>query len=85
MEDDYAQCEIWDEMYKILSENLEDTIKYLNDASSLEIYYVSSIYDDLSKHFQSEELIKCMEKNATRSCVDCRIDIENAKSVMKTE
>lgn len=81
--DDDAQDDIWEEMCKILSENLEETIKYLDNASSLEIYYVSAIYDDVNEHFQSEEFIKCIERNAIRTGVDCEVDIRRAREVMQ--
>lgn len=77
-EDDSSQQDIWNEMIKILSNNLEETITYLDSASKEEIYYISSIYDDLSERFKSKELIECMKRNATKTGVDCNADIEFA-------
>lgn len=82
MEDDDAQQKIWDEMVSILSQNLDETINYLNSASIDEIYYISSVYDDLSGIFKSNELITCMEKNAERTGVDCDADIKFAKEAL---
>lgn len=81
-EDDGAQKAIWDEMVSILSVNINETIEYLNSASKDEIYYISSVYDDLSEIFQSNELITCMEINAQRTGVDCAVDIEYAKKAL---
>lgn len=78
LEDDSSQQDIWNEMIKILSNNLEETIAYLDSASKEEIYYISSIYDDLSERFKSKELIECMQRNAIRTGVDCNVDIEFA-------
>lgn len=77
-EDDSSQQDTWNEMIKILSNNLEETIAYLDSASKEEIYYISSIYDDLSERFKSKELIECMKRNATRTGIDCNRDIEFA-------
>ncbi len=43
-----------------------------------EIYYISSIYDDLSEILKSKKLIKCIQRNATRTGADCNVDIEFA-------
>ena len=77
-EDDSSQQDIWNEMFKILSNNLEETIAYLDSASKEEIYYISSIYDDLSERFKSKKFIECMQRNAIRTGVDCNVDIEFA-------
>ena len=83
IEDDIAQERIWKEMYDILSINLDDTIDYLNSISKEAISFVCSIFDDLSEHFQSEELIECMERNALRTGFDCKVDIQCAKEMIK--
>jgi len=82
IEDDDAQQKIWDEMISILSENINETIEFLNSASKDEIYYISSVYDDLSEIFKSIKLIECMEKNAQRTGVDCDADIKFAKEAL---
>ena len=51
--------------------------------SKEDISYVCSIFDDLSEHFQSKELIECMEKNAKRTGFDCSVDIECAIEMLK--
>ena len=73
----------WDESFKILSEDLNFTIDYLNTCDSEEFEVISEIFDDLSEHFKSQQLINCMEENAIRTDVDCKIDIEYAKMNLK--
>ncbi len=70
-------------MYDILSDNLEGTIKYLDTISIEAISYVCSIFDDLSEHFQSIELIECMKRSAKRTGFDCSTDIECAIEMFK--
>lgn len=67
----------------ILSVNLNETMQYLDSISKEDISYVCSIFDDLSEHFQSKELIECMEKNAKRTGFDCSVDIECAIEMLK--
>lgn len=73
----------WKESFKILSNNLEETIAYLDNINSGDLFYISSIFDDLSEHFQSIELIECMKRNAIRTKVDCDADIEYAIKELK--
>ena len=70
-------------MYDILSVNLNETMQYLDSISKEDISYVCSTFDDLSEHFQSKELIECMEKNAKRTGFDCSVDIECAIEMLK--
>ncbi len=79
VENDYEFEYFLNESFKILSINLNDTIKYLDKINANDIFYISSIFDDLSEHFKSKELIECMERNAKRTGVDCSVDIEYAK------
>lgn len=82
LEDDFAHNSIWKEMLEILSQNLNDTITFLENITAEELEYIRSIFDDLSEHFKSQELIECMERNALRTGVDCSIDIEYAKKAL---
>ena len=82
LEDDFAQNFIWNEMFEILSQNLNDTITFLDNSTAEELEYICSIFDDLSEHFKSQELIECMERNAARTGVDCSVDIEYAKKAL---
>lgn len=80
--DDYAQERIWQEMYDILSVNLNETMQYLDGISKEDISYVCSVFDDLSEHFKSQELVDCIKRNAIRTGVDCKCDIEYAKKAL---
>lgn len=71
------------EQFELLSYNLLETMDFLNICSSEEIYWVSELFEILSEHFKSQELIDCMESNAKRTGVDCAIDIEYAKKALK--
>ena len=71
------------EQFELLSDNLLETMDFLNICSSEEIYWVSELFERLSEHFKSQELIDCMESNAKRTGVDCAIDIEYAKKALK--
>ena len=71
------------EQFELLSDNLLEIMDFLNICSSEEIYWVSELFERLSEHFKSQELIDCMESNAKRTGVDCAIDIEYAKKALK--
>lgn len=81
--DDCAQNEIWREMFDILSENLNETINYLDNCSKNQFYYICALFEDLSGHFRSLELIECMKRNAERTGVDCGVDIGCAENALK--
>ncbi len=83
LEDDFAHNSIWNEMLEILSQDLNDTITFLENITAEELEYIRSIFDDLSEHFKSQELIECMERNALRTGVDCSVDIEYAKKALE--
>ena len=83
VENDYESEYFWQESFKILSDNLSETINYFDSISETDIQYLKEIFDDLSEHFQSVELIECMERNATRTGVDCAVDIEYAKKALE--
>ena len=70
------------DQYNILSLNLSDTIDFLNNCSSEELYWVSELFERLSEHFKSQKLIECMEKNEKRTGIDCSINIEYAKAAL---
>lgn len=84
-EDDDAHESIWNEMYAIMSENLEETIEYLDSAPAFDYEYICSVFDILSEHFQSEEFIECLERNFVRTGVDFSVDIKFAKEAIRKE
>lgn len=83
MEDDMAQEQIWKEMLIILSENIDETMNYLDVTNKDDLSYICALFDDLSTHFQSQKLIDCMERNAKRTELNCWTDIEFAKKICK--
>ena len=83
MEDDMAQEQIWKEMLAILSENIDDTMNYLDGTNKDDLSYICTLFDDLSTHFQSQKLIECMGRNAKRTGLNCWTDIKFAKKINK--
>ncbi len=71
-----------EQLLEIFKNNLTDSMKFLDSCSVEELYWISEIFDDLSKYFQSSELIECMERNVIRTGVDCSVDIEYDKKAM---
>lgn len=62
IEDDYGIQECWDKMINILSQNVYETIDYLESCSEDQIYYVSEVFEDISEKIQSKEFIICLRK-----------------------
>lgn len=83
MEDDMAQEQIWKEMLTILSENIDETMNYLDVTNKDDLSYICALFDDLSTHFQSQKLIDCMERNTKRTGLNCWTDIKFAKKICK--
>ena len=71
-----------EQLFEIFKVNLNECIEFLDSCSAEELYWISELFDDLSEHFKSQELIECMERNALRTGVDCSIDIEYAKKAV---
>ncbi len=78
-QNDFESEYFWKESFTILSIDLNETMKYLDKINANDIFYMSSIFDYLSEHFKSKELVECMERNAKRTGVDCFVSIEYAK------
>lgn len=71
--------------FELLSNSLQETISFLNMCSSEEFYWLSELFERLSEHFKSQDLVDCMENNAKRTGIDCTIDIEYAKEALNIE
>lgn len=78
LEDDEARDKCWKEEIELFTKDLNTTIKCLDEIDKNAFYYVTSVFDDISRHFKSQELIECMKRNAIRTGVDCSVDIEYA-------
>lgn len=57
-QDNVATQKCWNQEIEVLSVSLENTIKYLNNATEDEIYWTGEIWEDISMYFKSEELLK---------------------------
>ena len=75
--------DILKEAKKIVKKFGEETINVLENLEPNYYYFISEIFDDLSLHFKSMELIECMKRNAARTNVDCDVDIEYAIQALK--
>lgn len=62
LEDDYGIQECWNKMIDILSQDVYETIVYLEGCSEDQIYYVSEVFEDISEKLQSKEYINCLRK-----------------------
>ncbi|WP_336638395.1 hypothetical protein [Lysinibacillus fusiformis] len=59
----------------------QDTIEYLNNCSEKEIYWISSVFDDLAYKFPSETYVDCIKKLAKKFPeIDMEVEIKIAES-----
>ena len=56
----------FEQRLEILTKNLDNTIDYINTCSEDELDYISEWFEELSEHFQSQELIDCVKNNISR-------------------
>lgn len=49
-----------------MSKNLDKTIEFINTCSKEELFYISQVFEELSKYFKSQKLIQCVEQNLYR-------------------
>lgn len=62
LNDDYGIEKSWNEIIEVLSENEEKTIRYLENCSKEDLYYISEVFEDITEIIQSKELINCLRK-----------------------
>lgn len=62
MEDDYGIQECWNKMIAVLSQDVYETIAYLESCSEDQMYYVSEVLEDVSAKLQSKDYILCLRK-----------------------
>lgn len=62
IEDDYGIQECWKKMVDILSEDVQQTVVYLENCTQEELYYISEIFEDISQRVQSQMFIECLRK-----------------------
>lgn len=62
LNDDYGIQSSWDEIVQVLGENEGNTLKYLENCSAEDLYWISEVFEDLAEIIQSKELINCLRK-----------------------
>ncbi|MBU5217571.1 hypothetical protein SNE23_14900 [Bacillus sp. RA(2023)] len=62
LNDDYGIQKSWNEIIEVLSENEGNTIRYLENCSKEELYWISEVFEDIVEIIQSKELINCLRK-----------------------
>ncbi|MEI2393428.1 hypothetical protein V8V55_26920, partial [Priestia megaterium] len=74
----------WNEIIEILSENEENTIRYLENCSKEDLYWISEVFEDVAEIIQSKELIKRLrELDRKFPELEMTKDIDIAESYMK--
>lgn len=64
--DPVAIQNMWNKQIEVLCMNLDDTIAYLKIAKPEELHYLTEIFEDVSRYWKSEELVKAMEEAVGR-------------------
>ncbi|PER23013.1 MULTISPECIES: hypothetical protein [Bacillus cereus group] len=62
LNDDYGIQKSWNEIIEVLSENEENTIRYLENCSKEDLYWISEVFEDIAEIVQSKEFINCLRK-----------------------
>lgn len=76
----------WQMMSEVLCANLQWTIAYLDSASEEEIHLCSEVWEDVSAHWRSDELIAAMERCKAKFPAianDLDLEIRYAKRAME--
>ena len=65
--DDFAMEECWKVETDLLSENVSETIRFLQtQCTDEELYWLSSVFSDISERVQSKELVEAMRARLAR-------------------
>ncbi|HGE5781594.1 MULTISPECIES: hypothetical protein [Bacillus] len=62
LNDDYGIQKSWNEIIEVLSENAENTIKYFENCSKEDLYWISEVFEDIVEIVRSKEFINCLRK-----------------------
>ncbi|KKI85234.1 hypothetical protein CAY60_021310 [Shouchella clausii] len=62
LNDDYGIQKSWNEIIEVLTENEENTIRYLENCSKEDLYWISEVFEDIAEIIQSKELINCLRR-----------------------
>lgn len=60
MNDDMGIEKCWKDIVRILSENENNTIEYIETCKKDELYWISEVFEDVSENLQSQKFIKCL-------------------------
>lgn len=81
MENDY-----WGALIEPLTKNEADTIKFLEECSDEQIYWISEVFEDISDKFQSKGFVDFLkELQKAHPNVDMKLDIQAAEYRLEEE
>lgn len=64
---DYGVQQSWKEVLSIISESLDDTVRFIaNDCTADEFSWLSEIYDEIIDVFPSKRIITALRKTASK-------------------
>jgi 23S rRNA U2552 (ribose-2'-O)-methylase RlmE/FtsJ len=82
--DDPRIVDKWNDLINIFTEDESETIEYLSNCSEYIVEWASEVFEDVSKSFQSEKFIKCIEALKSKfENLDLEQDIFYAKETIK--
>lgn len=85
MNDDFGIEKCWNEIIKLLTQNEDKAIDYLNECDEDSLYYISEVFEDISEKFQSKKFIACL-RNLDKKFpkLDMTKDIDIAESYIES-
>lgn len=82
--DDSSIETCWRELSNELSNDVNETIDFLDKCNVEEIYWISEVFDDISSNFKSQNFIDCLGILQKKfPVIDMSEDIELAKRALK--
>lgn len=77
--------EYWEEIVDILSEDIEETRKFLNEeCNEHQIWYMAGYFEDIAYNFQNREFINILEELQRKyPNIDIKQDIQWAKDAIE--
>lgn len=76
--------DIWDKLTEYLSEDVEETINFLDNCPENQLYYISEIFEDISYNLKSERLIQELHKlNRKYPNLQMELDIKSAEECLE--
>ncbi len=82
--DDPKIQDIWSELSSVLSEFLDETLEFLQNCSSDEVYWLSEVFEDVASELKNIEFINCIVALQDKyQSIDIQNDIEFARKAMQ--